>query len=144
MSNQDIIATLQRYEIRTVGDLDHWRDVRRLSRWHALAHAGWVGESPTVFCCFHCSPARPQPQGFFYAQGLRASRRPALQGVFRSHVTSGPTWIGRPFIHRPGVSGRGGLTIPDETEAQFVCPRAASERNIRAAQLTTIRFDNDA
>lgn len=36
-TNQDILTTLHRHEIRTVRDLDHFADVRRLSRWHALA-----------------------------------------------------------------------------------------------------------
>jgi hypothetical protein len=36
MSDQDILATLHRNEIRTLGDLDRWRTLRRLSRWQAL------------------------------------------------------------------------------------------------------------
>lgn len=37
MSNPEILTTLQRAEIRTVGDLDHYAEIRQLSRWHALA-----------------------------------------------------------------------------------------------------------
>ncbi len=37
MTNEEILETLQRHEIRTVGDLDHYADIRQLSRWHALA-----------------------------------------------------------------------------------------------------------
>lgn len=42
MSNQDIVTTLAKHEIKTVGDLDHYASIRALSRWHALAQL--VGE----------------------------------------------------------------------------------------------------
>lgn len=37
MTNPEILATLRKHEIRTVGDLDVWRESRRLSRREALA-----------------------------------------------------------------------------------------------------------
>ena len=37
MSNPEILETLNRHEIKTVGDLDHYADIRQLSRWAALA-----------------------------------------------------------------------------------------------------------
>lgn len=37
MTNTQILATLRQHEIRTVGDLDHYAEIRQLSRWHALA-----------------------------------------------------------------------------------------------------------
>ena len=43
MSDQEVLTTLRRHEIRTVGDLDHFASVRQLSRWHALAQL--VGET---------------------------------------------------------------------------------------------------
>lgn len=42
MTNPEILATLRKHEIRTVGDLDHYASIRQLSRWHALAQL--VGE----------------------------------------------------------------------------------------------------
>lgn len=43
MTNSEILATLTQNEIRTLGDLDRWREPRSLSRWHALAQL--VGQS---------------------------------------------------------------------------------------------------
>lgn len=43
MSNSKIIATLREAGIRTVGDLDKWRESRGLGRWAALE--ALVGES---------------------------------------------------------------------------------------------------
>ncbi len=37
MTNTEILQTLQRHEIKTVGDLDHYADIRGLSRYHALS-----------------------------------------------------------------------------------------------------------
>lgn len=37
MTNEQILTTLHRHAIYTVGDLDHYAEIRRLSRWHALA-----------------------------------------------------------------------------------------------------------
>jgi len=42
MNRQQILAALARHNIKTVGDLDHFAQVRGLSRWHALAQI--VGE----------------------------------------------------------------------------------------------------
>ena len=36
MTNQQILATLRKHDIKTVGDLDSWARVRKLSRWEAL------------------------------------------------------------------------------------------------------------
>lgn len=37
VANPEILATLRKAEIHTVGNLDRWARVRRLSRWQALA-----------------------------------------------------------------------------------------------------------
>ena len=42
MTNDQILAALARHDIKTVGDLDAWAQIRELSRWHALAQL--VGE----------------------------------------------------------------------------------------------------
>lgn len=42
MTNDQILAALTRHDIKTVGDLDHFAEIRHLSRWHALAQI--VGE----------------------------------------------------------------------------------------------------
>lgn len=49
MTNQDIIATLRRSDIRTIGDLDSWARVRRLSRWQALAVLVGVEAADRIF-----------------------------------------------------------------------------------------------
>ncbi len=36
MNDPQILATLHRNKLRTLGDLDSWARVRRLSRWQAL------------------------------------------------------------------------------------------------------------
>ena len=37
MNNDQILATLRQHEIKTLGDLDNYAEVRQVSRWHALA-----------------------------------------------------------------------------------------------------------
>jgi hypothetical protein len=49
MSNQDIIATLKRNGIATIGDLDSWARVRRLNRWQALGVLVGVEAADRVF-----------------------------------------------------------------------------------------------
>jgi hypothetical protein len=58
MTNQQILTTLKRADIKTLADLDRWAAIRRLSRWEALGVLVGVEAADRVLGALAVSMAR--------------------------------------------------------------------------------------
>ncbi len=85
MSNQDILQTLNRHEIRTVGDLDHYASIRGLSRWHALAQLVGQDAADQIIAAVAVKMARQQDNPVRAMGGVSISRRKLNQRLAAAH-----------------------------------------------------------
>ncbi len=85
MSNQEILAILLKHEIRTVGDLDHYADVRNISRWHALSQLVGQDAADRIIAAVAVKVARQQDNPVRAMGGVSISRRKLNQRLAAAH-----------------------------------------------------------